>query len=126
MDLTKKIYFAHEIGTVSDGGTEYIDFALKIPVGYKTLKSISLFSPEMITGSSDVRNIELGMWVNNKKTPVGNWHFVLGYHDLDDHRKRTIDVNQNIMPNNEITGFIKYLAGTGDITVRLILEFEIE
>lgn len=125
-DLRKRRYMVVALTALESGATEYYDFAFKVKSHMKTLTGITLFAPELANTATAEWNVELGMWANNRKTPIGNLKFAIGYHSFDDKHCRMIDVNQPIQTNNEITGFIKYLDGAHEMNVKLYLEFEIE
>jgi len=116
-----KKYIVKQLGSF-DETRQVLKFALKLPSYCKTLLGVSIFSPELITGSSSSLNTELSLWLNNQSSPVGNYLFSLGYHTLDDQESRMFDVNQELMNGNEISGYVKYLAGTLPYDIHLILE----
>lgn len=105
-----------------DETNRVIKFACKLPSYCKRLSGISLFSPEMTRIETAEINAELSMWINDQKTPVGNCLFTLSHHALDEQECRMQDVNQVLFSGREITGYVKYLAGTEAFEIHLILE----
>lgn len=117
----EKKYIVKPLGSL-DETNPVIKFAFKLPSYCKVLSSISLFSPELSRVSASQINAELSMWINNQKTPIGNCLFTLGYPALDDQLSRLVDVNQELIKGNELTGYVKYLAGAETFNIHLILE----
>lgn len=119
-------FIVTDLGTIENGVTNYIDFAIKAPAYCKKLVAATLFSPELYSAEGDVFNVELSIWMNNRRNEVGNELFILGRNDVDDHTPRHMIINQPVFPNNEITGFVKWLSGATAFNVKLYLEFETE
>ncbi len=119
--VAKRKYIIKQLGNL-DETNPVIKFAWKLPSYCKRLSGISLFSPEMTRIETAEINAELSMWVNNHKTPVGNCLFTLSHHALDEQECRMQDVNQVLFSGREITGYVKYLAGTETYNIHLILE----
>jgi len=117
-------HFIFPVGDLSSEGNQYLEFAFKLPSHYKRLIAVNVFSPSYFGRPTDLQNVELSLSVNNQKTHVGNHIFALGYHALDDNTPRHMIVNQEIIPNNEINGFIKYLDGAAIIDIQLLLTLE--
>lgn len=117
-------YIVKQLGSL-DETNPVIKFAYKLPSYCNTLCGIFLFSPLMMRLEAAEINAEISMWINNRKSPVGNYLFTMGYHSLDEQECRMVDVNQKLIKGREITGYVKYLAGEITFDVHLILECKI-
>lgn len=120
----RQTHYIYPVGNLSSEGNQYLEFDFKLPSHYKRLVAVNVISNSCFGRPTLLQNVELSVWVNNHKTSVGNHIFALGYHSLDDITPRHLIVNQEIIPNNEINGFVKYLDGTGTIDIQLLLTLE--
>jgi hypothetical protein len=119
--MGRKKYIVKQLGSF-DETKQVIKFSWKLPSYCKVLTGVTLFSPELIISSASSLNAELSIGLNNQNSQVGNYLFTLGYPELDDQQIRMVDVNQKLVKGNEVTGYVKYLAGSLPYSIHLILE----